>query len=46
MKFERAHLGLILNLLDPVVHLRRDGYDEVIYPLDHKVSGHIVDDEL
>jgi hypothetical protein len=23
-----------------------DGNDEVIYPLDHKVAGHIVDDEL
>lgn len=23
-----------------------DGYDEVIYPLDHKQAGHIVDDEL
>lgn len=22
-----------------------DGYDEVIYPLDHKQAGHIVDDE-
>jgi hypothetical protein len=45
MKFERAHRGLTLSLLN-LVHLRRDGYDEVIYPLDHKVSGHIVDDEL
>lgn len=23
-----------------------DGYDEVIYPLDHKIAGHIVDDEM
>ena len=38
-KSNRAELYIILTS-------RRDGFDEVIYPLDHKVSGHIVDDEL